>query len=309
MFQQIKKAIHHYDPYGFMQVSAIQAVVITVVLFFVNFFFTPFVFSSALQLPIIGIFTTALEKNFDLRIRNVIVYCLMCALYSFILSTIIQYRALTVFISGAIVFGLFMLCKKKYPFILGMITLMQVVVYTQLRIDYGGNFTILLNYGLSFLLATAIGVIIMYLYPRVYFYRVWLKTLAYTLNEFADNFTGLATKKSTVDSLSFMHFFQMYEHTVSLGYKEHGFRARKLALRVTNIYSHLIVCAKNSGGQTPSTLSELADVCRQLAQAIDGDRSLDDVVMPEAKKGEKLPPITMDLSYLISDWNYLCLRK
>ena len=100
-----------------------------------------------------------------------------------------------------------------------MITLMQVVVYTQLRINLGGNWNIWINYGTSFLLTQWLLVFsVMCLYP------------GYTLS-------GLAPDASALHFWSFPQiwnslllsqwrwswclyiFFQMYDYTMSLGYQ------------------------------------------------------------------------------------------
>lgn len=308
MFQRIKVAIRHYDPYAFMQVSAMQCMVVTIVLFFVNFFFAPFAFDSALQLPVVGIIACATEKNFNLRMRNTFIYCILCIIYSFILSSIIEYRTLTVFAVGGIVFGLFMLCKNKYPYLWGIVVLMQVVIYTQMRINYGSNYYILLNYGVSFALATAIGLGVMYFYPRVYFYRVWLRTVSATLREFAYNFEQIAHGEIDHNSLMFNNFYQMYDFTLSLGKREHGFRARKLALRITVIYSHLIVLSNNAV-DNQKLLLELAESCWQLAKAVETEQAavINAIDQPE-KLNQDLQVTIINVEHLFSLWNRSCLR-
>ncbi|HRG63603.1 MAG TPA: hypothetical protein PLP75_11390 [Burkholderiales bacterium] len=307
MLKKISATIHAYDPYGFMQVSAMQAVTVTLVLFAVNFCFAPFAFGQALQLPIIGIFTTALEKNFNLRIRNVAIYCCMCTLYSFILSSIIEYRWLTVLVVGVVIFGLFILCQRKFPYILGMITLMQVVVYTQLRINLGGNWNIWINYGTSFLLAMAVGISVMCLYPRIYFYRVWLRCFSFALLEFSANLELLAVKSNGASELVFVHFFQMYDYTMSLGYQEHGFAARRVGLRMALLYVHILELAHFSEAENAPAVQELARACQELSLVINQGRTLD---YPEfmVNINVSFNSINQNMKCLISEWNRQCLK-
>ena len=308
MFQRIKMAIRHYDPYAFMQVSAMQCTVVTIVLFFVNFFFAPFAFDSALQLPVVGIIACATEKNFNLRIRNTFIYCVLCTIYSFILSSIIEYRTLTVFAVGGIVFGLFMLCKNKYPYLWGIVVLMQVVVYTHMRIYYCCNYYFFINYGVCFAVLTGFGFAGLYFYPRVYFYRVWLRTVSATLREFAYNFEQMAHGEIDHNSLMFNNFYQMYDFTLSLGKREHGFRARKLALRITVIYSHLIVLSNNEV-DNQTLLLDLAESCRLLAKAVEIEQAAAiNAIDQTANSNQDLQVTITNVEQLISLWNRSCLR-
>ena len=61
MLKKISATIHAYDPYGFMQRNGCYSN--TCFICKVNFCFAPFVLSGFVPI-IIGIFTTALEKNF-----------------------------------------------------------------------------------------------------------------------------------------------------------------------------------------------------------------------------------------------------
>lgn len=308
MFSRIVELADDYDPYGFMLVSALQALTVALVLFFVYFLFTPYAMESALQLPILGLFTTVPERSFNLKIRNVAVYCLMCMLYSFLLSSIMEYRLLTVFVVGGVVFGLFMLCKYKLPYILGMITLMQVVVYSQLRINYAGNIHMMINYGISFVAVSALGLLIMYLFPRVYFYRVWVRSLYKTIHEFEMILSQGAQQQITLNQLEFNHFFQMHDFTSSLSYRENGWVARKIALLVVILYSHIITLFNRIEDDLDrEILAELSLCCAGLVAAIKDEQPLKFIELANNLDSD-IKLVQYNFNLLIKYWNQACLK-
>lgn len=300
-------ALDHYDPYGFMRVSAMQAVTVILVLFMVNFVFSPFAMTTALQIPVFGIIATSIEKSFINRIRNVAVFCCLCIAYAFLLAMVEEYRFLVVILVGVFIFTLFMLSKYKFPFMLGMVALVQVVGYTLLKIPEGANFNILINYALSYTLASLIGLATMYFFPRIYFFRVWLRIVQATLREFEQRFILTAAGTVLLEKLTFVHFVQMYDYTPRLSYREHGLFARKVALLLVAIYAFTVVTYTKIEAIDVGCIFELAGACKKMREAMD---NLQPVTEFEFKTGELNPQLIQvysQLNLLRSYWNRACL--
>ena len=307
LIKRTLQALDRYDPYGFMRVSAMQALTVILVLFMINFAFSPFAMTTALQIPVFGIIATSIEKSFSNRIRNVAVFCGLCIAYAFLLAIVQEYRFLVVISVGVFIFSLFMFSKLKFPFMLGMVTLVQVVGYTLLKIPEGASFNILLNYGISYVLASAIGLVTMALFPRVYFFRVWLRIVQATLHEFEQRFMLTAAGTVPLGKLTFVHFVQMYDYTPRLSYREHGLFARKVALLLVAIYAFTVVTYTKIEPIDIGKIFELAGACKKIRAAMDNWQPIADFDFSSENLNPQLIQVYNNLEQLRRYWNRACL--
>ena len=306
MLNKFFKALDSYDPYGFMRVSGLQMLTMVLVMFVINFLFSPFNWTSALQFPLFGMMACGMERSFNSRIRNVAIFCMISMLYAFLFCLVKEYRILLVLLVGSVVFGLFMLSKYKYPYLLGMIAMIQILITTSV-IPRGANFTVLLNYGISYMLASVIGLLVMYVFPRKYFFRVWLRIVYATLGEFESRFRRVAEGEVPIDKLTFVHFIEMYEYTPSLSYRENGIFARKFALLLVAIYAYTVVTYTKVEPVNPSAIHELADACHQLRKALGESKKLASFNFM-ATENNQLMHVQKDFNWLLTYWNRACLK-
>jgi hypothetical protein len=307
MLKKLLIAVDRYDPYGFLRVSSMQALMVTLVLFLINFFFSPFAMTTALQIPVFGIITCSIERSFNNRLRNVAIFCALCISYAFLICIVQEYRALIVASVGLFIFTLFMLSKYRYPYMLSMVAMVQVVGYTLLKLPTGATFHTLLNYGISYIGASLLGLLLMYLFPRVYFFRVWLRIIYFTLAEFEDRLRRTAADEMPMDKLVFVHFIQMYDYTPNLSYRENGILARKFALLLVSIYAFTMVTFTRIEAIDRDKILELADACSRLRQAMDDGIKLGSFDFAPSENIQ-IRAVQKDFNQLLRYWNVACSK-
>lgn len=304
MVSALQKALNSYDPYGFMQVSAAQASFVTVGLFLINFAFALPNFTDVFILPAFGLIIIATERDFDRRIIQFIIFCLLSIIYGILLTIVHEYRYFVVITVGIVIFSYYML-SKKLDYLKFMIPFIQAVAYTHYIIPHGGNWSQLMVLIINNIAILACAVGLLCLFPRIYFFRIWLRALQYTLKEFETNISAFNSKQLDINQTITKHLLEMQDFSYALGKKAHGFSAQKIALRCMSIYVFFIAVINQVQPVTKHELQELSHVFSRLYHVISINKTLEHIQFVPTEN-EQLLKIHRKLLGIIREWNRLC---
>lgn len=301
----VRDWIDQYDPYGFLQLNAWQGLFVGVCFFLINFTMSPPYFATIMTVPALGFMAIGSEQNFDKRLWNMLIFCILCVVYGSLLTLLNAYPILVILAVGVVVFVLFYLSQNKYPQLFMMIPIIHVVAYMIFlnNLSLGTTHTLYncFNYGVIILLT----VLLMSLFPRVYFFRVFVRSLYLTFGELSEKIHRAIEYKINPDQLIFKHLLAMQNYSYSLGHKENGWAAKKISLRIMHIYTFFIAFVNQVESVDPQELVRFANYCRMFQSALEAE-----CILPLCPTTESTDPVVQklfsDLAYIISVWNRVC---
>lgn len=126
-----------------------------------------------------------------------------------------------------------------------MIAVLQAVTYTSFSNVFGGDWYALSRSILTLAAVSIFSILLLSLFPRIYFFRIWLRSIYLTIAEFEERIELFAAGGFDSSQLIFTHLIRMHDFTDSLSYKEHGFAARRISLTMVNIYTTIVALVNN----------------------------------------------------------------
>lgn len=305
--KRLRRALHNYDPYGFLQVTAAQALFVTTFLCLINFSFALPHFSSAMKLIALAFLAISMERNFNQRMLSMAIFCLICVSYSCILTTLEYYRLFFVLSMGGVTLLLFAISKKIYPSLLPMIPIVQAITYPLIVPPLEGVTFRVVQTFVSYGAVVFLTIGLMGFFPRIYFFRIFLRALYLTLGEFNENCLRLANHSLKTDHILFKHMTAMQDYAYALGGDKHGISAQKIALNFMKMYSFFMATINGIEKVSASELVELANHCHLLQKALSDDHCI--TIVPEINSSNQaVQEVFSDLNYIINTWNRLCLK-
>lgn len=304
LIAKLRDALFQHDPYGLLRVGATQAVFVTIGLFLINFAFALPHFNTVYVVPAIGFMVIAFEPSFNLRLRNMAIFCLIVLVYTLLLSLVQNYRYLLVGVAGGVIFTLFIL-SRKYNHLLMMIPIVHGIGYGFLIIRGGGDFYKLYVFSLSYLAILACTLSLMLFFPRIYFFRIWLRSFHLTLHEFEQKLHEMIAGKA--EEKPYIHLIAMQDFSHALSYQEYGFSARKIGLRCMSFYTFTLAVIYGYQNATKRELINLAHIFAQLQQVIPHYEPLNNVSMPTSTNPQMMI-LHRKLFRTIAEWNKLCQK-
>lgn len=306
IFRKLHNTIENYDPYGLLRVTSLQSFIMVFCIFVINFMFSIPGFNVGMQLPLYGLMAIGAGIGYNQRIRNMVIYILFTLAYVILLSIVQNYRILTVMSVGVVVFSLFTISKKHQPIIL-MIAPIQAVSYTALIIPFGGNIHQLFEHVFGLAMIGFLGVGLLYLTPRIYFFRIWLRSAYLTVKEFEQKLILFSEGNLKSEQLVFKHLIKFHDFTDGLSYKEYGFAGRRIALKIISIYTLTLALINNVAYIEPHYILEITDLLNKLRRAMSKTQQLHKISLSPTDN-KHLILLRHDLLYIIQVWNKLCLK-
>ena len=214
------------------------------------------------------------------------------------------YQYLIIFTVGIVVFSLYVV-SKKYRLPPLMVPLIHVAAYTFFILPFGGDWSHIYIFLTDSVMITGCVIVLMLLFPRIYFFRVWLRSLQFALQELEHKIHTIVTNQ--VDHEQLFHLMNMQKFAYSLGYQEYGFAARKITLRFMNFYEFIVAVLYQYQPISTIELLELADVFSQLNHVIPTYQPLNNITFtPNAN------PLILNIQkkvlIIVAEWNRLCQR-
>ena len=308
MLQTIKKSINNYDPYGMLQVNATQALAVALSLLFINASYKFPLFEEIMLLPFLGIIITGGIFGYYPRIKAFIVFSLFSILYTIIFCLINSYLTIILFTMALLVPLLFFLGRRYYAPLLSMVGVIQVCVFVFCQIPNSGNYDELTQIIVALLLVTLLGVGLMSLFPKVYFFRVWRRALYLTIHEFSETIYLFKIKQLNPQQLWFKHLVSLNSFTQGLHNDIYAFSARRVSLRLTKIYTALMPLFYHITQIETHELESIINLCKALCLAIEKNQTLHSWSTINSTNTHFLK-LQCNFNYVIKSWNELCLKN
>ena len=303
----LRRALDAYDPYGFKQVCAAQALFVSICLGLINFTLAPPHFELMMVLPVIGFLVISMERGFDKRLLSMSIYCGICVAYACLITFFKAYPIFMILSIGFTIGLLFILSKKKYPLLLPMIPAIQAVTYGFLIPPLPGETFRIVQTFVNYSVVVFLTIGLMSLFPRIYFFRVFLRTLYLTIEELNEKIMNCAMHRNENNLLTLKHIMNLQDHANALSLHEHGFSAKKIALYLMDFYIFVIAVVQSVEYVTTTDLVDLVRCGRILQEAIAAHQIIDkkpniNSTNPAVQKAFR------DLLHIINIWNSLCLK-
>lgn len=301
-----KKALDAYDPYGMYRVNAFQCFLMISTLFIINSVFNLSNFSTTIFLPVFGSLAICMTNGYDERLKAMFIYSVATIGYALILSVVSSNRGITVIVVGIVIVSFFELAKKRKPQLLVMIPLIHISAYTVLCMPFFSG-TQLVHWCLSLSVMAALSIGLLALFPRIYFFRIWLRVVHFTLAELEERLITYQHTDLAGSLFVFQHFRRVPTYTAMLNYKEHGFAARRISLKLTSIYITMTALIHQAVQLNEHELQEIRSICRQFGQALIKNQPLDHICVMHSDNRCFLK-LHDDICYILRIWNQLCLK-
>lgn len=306
LLDKLKTALNNYDPYGIFRVNTLQGGTMVTLLFLINAIYRIPNFNVTMQLPLYCLMATGMVFGYSNRLKNALIFCIVCTCYAILLSVVHNYRMLTVFTVGACIAFFFALAKKKVPQLLPMIAAIQAVTYTAFIAPYGDWFH-LSRAALTLILMGFLTLGLFALFPRIYFFRVWLRIVYFTIEELAEKLDQFNHHDLNSEQLVFKHLSKIHEYTQALGYKEHGFAARRVSIYIVDIYTVVISLVSNITSADKDELHKVSNMCRVLCKGMSDNQPLHSMTFISTTNTSVLL-LQKNIHGIIKVWNQLCLK-
>jgi hypothetical protein len=305
--EKIRRALKDYDPYGFRQVVAAQSAFVVVGLFLIHFAYALPNFNQVMLMPAWGLIAIGRQVGFNARLRHLAIFFFICVVYACLLTSVQSYHYLTVITVGVVIASLFMLSKNR-PYLLFMIPFVELVAHGFFIVPEGGSGYKIFVFILNCFAVSTCALVLLYAFPRIYFFRVWLRAWQATLQEFSEKILEIRAGEAHLTHQQMTtHLAPMEEFARSLSLKEYGFSARKLSLRCINLYTFLTAAFYQVQAVTAEDLLEIANFCSELVASITAYQPIKRLQLTPSSD-EQIRILHRKLGRMVSEWNRLCQR-
>ena len=301
LITKLTQVIDSIDPYGHRRVNALQILFVIICLFFMNLFFSPPYFQQLIMIFMGAFLCTAEIINYNQRQIYVGVFCLLTIICAILINLVKEYNYASVLMVGFMLSSLY-LAAKKFPQLFIMIIMLYMFSVAVVQIKVGGSYYVYINYILLLSVYTLVDIAFMNLFPRIYYFRVWLRAYCLSLQEIEQSIHNLVTNSGTTQT---NHLIAMNKYTLSLNYKDHGFSARKTNILLLDLHNFLIVYKQNTTVAKPLELMQIAAICADIRKSIAHHSPIDLTTIQFINLPNN---IANSLQQLIYIWNKLCLK-
>jgi hypothetical protein len=308
MSRFFRKRINEYDPYGIMQINALQAVTIVLGLLAVDTFYHLPGFIQSINLPILALVITGTIFGYYPRLKAIIFFCLASIIYTALFCFVKNYITLLVLVTGIGVASLFALSRKFYPPFLNMIALIQVVASVLCQTRNSGDLYQIWRIVIDLSTLTILTIIFISFFPKVYYFRVWKRALYYSFKELGEKFNAINLNQKSPEHLLLVHSVRLFDLTNNLSYGENGIFARRLALILTKIYTSLAALSTRTISIESQELEVCVKICEQFCTALVNNHPLYPIYAVESENKHFLV-LQKNFNKASQTWNKLCLQK
>ena len=307
IIEKLNNSLDAYDPYGNYRVNAFQCVVVITSLFMLNALFNFPRFNQIMYLPVFGVIAILMSIGYGGRLKAMLIYSVATITYAVILNIVRASPIVTVLVVGVVISIFYAVAKKRVPQLLWMIPLVHIPAYVSLRGSIAGQDE-MIHWLMSCVGISALTIGLLALFPRIYFFRIWLRVLYFSIGQLKERVNAYEQKITvTTSQLLFHHLARMPDYTAMLSNKEHGFSARRISLKLTSIYAGLTVLNNNMAEITKNELTELNFMCENFCLALSNNQPFNNLSLISSDNRFFLK-LRQDLCYIIEVWNRLCLK-
>lgn len=307
MFHSLREKLNQYDPYGLMRVNATQSVVVITVLIMIDVFYNLPGFTTTIILPILAfLISGTLFGNYQ-RIKAIAIFCTACIIYTVLFCYIKNYLTLMVLVSGLFIAGLFALSRLYSP-LLTMIALIQVIASLLCQTPNIGDTYQLIRLVIELVIMMVLSIGLTALFPEAYFFRVWRRSLYFSLREIGEKLHYFQLNNMDNSHLLLAHLVRLFALTTDLSYRQHGFSARRISLTLTKIYTSLAALATQTISMKSSDLQVFINTCHQFCLALEHHHSLP-LIKVSGNSDLHFLKLQKNFNYAIQTWNKLCLKR
>ncbi len=295
-------ALNRYDQYGIIRVNTFSSLYLTIAMFLLNFIFSPPHINQLLPIFLVGIVAAGSSPSYIRRQQIVVLFTGIALIWYICINLVVHHNLATVIMNGFLL-SLVYSIGKKIPIFAAIALVCYLLSIILPPIKVSGSFAVYYNLIFMFSLYLLIVLMLMNLFPRVYYYRIWARALFLCLQELALIQRSLADGK--INFAYPQHLIGIYRITSGLSQKEFTTDARRINISLLRLYTYLT--------------SVKVQLMPLDAQALLGGAAVCDEICHKIAKGKAIPADTWQIlnvpngikyamQQLILGWNKACLK-
>lgn len=296
----ISKLIHTietYDPYGIHRVNGIKVVYVLLILFAVNgLFYIPNPYFYFFYVPITAMTAEVQGATIADKFKLFIGVTAGTIIMVVIFNSLYTYPLFFIFFSYLATFSLYWLVLHKHPTKLLIVPIiLSLVSYSLNYRTINGDDYAIINHAITTLVAMTIVIAALLLFPRSFYYRIWLRAFGHMVTLCRNNFLALQLPGGKVAHMP-MHTIHLVNFSHMVPPHMAVYSIHKITILIHELY--LQSCMVED--KTPSIQQQkIIDNLRLLFDAIDNERPC---------------RLTFDnedgiVSKIITSWNYVCKKS
>lgn len=297
----ISKLIHIievYDPYGEHRVNGVKAVYVLLILFSVNFIFSiPNPYFYFFYTPITSM---AAEIAGDtIRRKNLLLF--YCILWSAVSSFLFDLFSVSPF------FPIFVFFYSYFLYSIAVKSRMHRIVIAPVALSLGAysllygainqDYYIILNNFLTTLVSMSLVFAALALFPRGYYYRLWLRALGLFLDQMMGYLSLMASNKRIVFDPVRGHLIHLVRFSSMLPRSFPLSSIWDINLLVNQLYLLICVAEPDRIMMEGEKIQLILQKLRVLSHAVEQERPCDLAATP-----------WVVVNKLVTSWNVLCLK-
>lgn len=295
---KLNRLVEAYDPYGNHRVNGMKATYVLLILFAVNFIFNiPNPYFYYFYIPLTAMAAEVIGETY--RQKNLFLF--YCILWSAISAFLFDIFSISPFFPiFAFFYSLFLYqlaIKSRIQRIVIAPIALSLGAYSLLYREINSSFYSILNNSLNSLIAMVIVLAALALFPRSYYYRLWLRALLLLITQIIDHLSLMLTnQRITFDPIR-GHTTHLVRYAALLPKTFPIQSIWRINLLINRL--HLVVCVTEA-----NTIMMEKEKLKLFIQDL--------LLFKEAVEKEKLCLLNATqwfiLNKLVNSWNQLCLK-
>ncbi len=287
--------IDEYDKYGEHRINGIKAVYVLLMLFLVNMVYSiPNPYFNYFYVPITALSAEVIGDSVKSKYL-LFVYTVVGSIISvFLFNILIAYPLVFLFFVFFYALALYMLALHIMKnLIIPIPIILSLAIYSLVYGQINTEFYTALNNSLITLLAMAVIMAAMLLFPLSYYFRAWLKAFVLMLRQILNNFELVLQREELKIELVQPHLIMMFKFAHLLPRKLPTFNILKINL----LMNELRLLSAVSQKLTHAEIEYMVSGLHRLIHAVENTEQC-----PSYMSNPKL------LNRVIATWNSLCYR-
>jgi hypothetical protein len=292
------RTVEQYDLYGIHRINGIKVVYVLLVLFVVNgLVYIPDAYFYLFYVPMTGMTAEVqgrtLQQKYELFIRTTLGAIIMIYLFN-VMYPFPLWFLFFAFLATFLMYKIVLNKHENYLIIVPII--LSLTSYSlNYRIDNENTYSIL-NHALTSTLAMFVVLGALLLFPRSFYYRIWLRALYWLVKGCYDNFNAIQHHQPPKEWSQ--HLAQMVTYSCMVSRRKPTYTILKISLLVNKLYLLSVVADKPLTRLSTRRLQHYVDNLKNFQSAINDEKPC---MWQDKQEG--------DIFKLIQSWNYLCQKS
>lgn len=307
LLEKITNVVNAYDPYGNLRVNTLQSMVMLSFLVMLNAIINLPQFNSILTIALFGVWSINSIVGYEARIKGLCIFSGVIIPYALLLGLVHNDTVTTILLTGLVIFFLFKLARNRFPQLLAMIPLIQILDYTMLKIPVArwGN---LFHWAGVYLLACLLMIGFLIIFPRIYFFRIWLRAVYLAVEELENRLKFCEeSPEFSIAQPTLKHLPRILEFTSMLSNKDYGFSARRIGLKVMSLSAASMALISKTTQLDTDDIDQLRILFEKLRYGMANTKPVENISSIKTTNGFCMQ-FYQDICYIIHVWNQLCLK-